>query len=272
MTWRPQKRNYLLPTQRPSSASPLISASDDADLDFSVQKLIYVENTVRKMLKEMKRYLSAIESLDEADRHLTTNLINYDLVHVSDDFRKIVQDYHSVTNDVGKSVQKMIPLFKETFIEPLKKLREEFAIIAAELVKREELVTMWKESYFRLRKTQEKRDKTASYVARLEKDKDLEESAGKKLKAFHSELQMELKVFLVKRLDYIKPSVHALIMIQLDHYGSMTNAFKQPNSIFTNSNSSDSMSTTSKISDDDYQQSIIAQVNRIKALTIVKDH
>lgn len=166
----------------------------------------------------------------------------------------------------------MIPLFKETFIEPLKKLREEFAIIAAELVKREELVTMWKESYFRLRKTQEKRDKTASYVARLEKDKDLEESAGKKLKAFHSELQMELKVFLVKRLDYIKPSVHALIMIQLDHYGSMTNAFKQPNSIFTNSNSSDSMSTTSKISDDDYQQSIIAQVNRIKALTIVKDH
>lgn len=53
------------------------------------------------MLKEMKRYLSAIESLDEADRHLTTNLINYDLVHVSDDFRKIVQDYHSVTNDVS---------------------------------------------------------------------------------------------------------------------------------------------------------------------------
>ncbi|XP_051174570.1 uncharacterized protein LOC127290181 [Leptopilina boulardi] len=264
MTWR-QKRNYLLSTQRPSSASPLISATDDADLDFSVQKLIYIEDIVRKMIKEMKNYLSAIENLDNADRHLTTNLSSYDLVHVSDDFRKIVQDYHSVTTDIGKSVQKMIPLCKETFIEPLKKLREEFSIIAGELAKREELVTNWKACYLRLKKTQEKKDKTASYIARLEKDKDLVEFAGKKLKSFHNELQMELKSFLNKRLNYIRPSIHALIMIQLDHYGSMTNAFKQPNSILT-------MTETKISNDDEFQQLITMQVNRIKALTIVKDH
>ncbi|XP_033210781.1 bridging integrator 3 homolog [Belonocnema kinseyi] len=264
MTWISHKRNFLTPTQRPSSAPPLISATEDTDLDFAVQKLIYIEDSVRKMIKEMKKYLSAIGSLDEADQHLTTNLINYDLVHVSKDFLKIVEDYHSVTTQVGKSVQDLVLHCEKTFIEPLKKLRDEFSVISVELAKREELVTNWKTCYSRMKKLQEKKDKTAHYIAKLERERDLEESTAKKLKNFHSELLQELQTFLNKRLDYIKPSVHALIMIHLEHYGSTTNTF-------THIMPSESVSRT-KISDEEFQQLISTQVNRIKGLTIVKDH
>ena len=115
-----------------------------------------------------------------------------------------------------------------------------------------------------MKKLQEKKDRTANHIAKLERERDLEESAAKKLKNFHTELLQELQTFLNKRLDYIKPSVHALIMTHLEYYGSITNTFTQIMS-------SDSVNR-GKVSDEEFQQLISTQVNRIKGLTIVKDH
>lgn len=59
-----------------------------------------VEGTVRQMTKEMKKYLDTIMQLDTADQRLTTNLSSCGLVHINDEFRRIVEDYHSVTTQV----------------------------------------------------------------------------------------------------------------------------------------------------------------------------
>lgn len=59
-----------------------------------------VETTIRQMIKEMKRYLNSIQNLDLADQHLTENLSSCTLVHINDEFRRIVEDYHSVTTQV----------------------------------------------------------------------------------------------------------------------------------------------------------------------------
>ena len=52
------------------------------------------------MVKEMKKYLNTLEHLDTADQRLTTNLSSCGLVHINDEFRKIVENYHSVTTQV----------------------------------------------------------------------------------------------------------------------------------------------------------------------------
>lgn len=59
-----------------------------------------VENTIRRLIKEMKRYIETINGLDKADQRLTYNLSNCQLVHVNEDFRKTVENYHSVTTEV----------------------------------------------------------------------------------------------------------------------------------------------------------------------------
>ena len=153
-------------------------------------------------------------------------------------------------------------LCEKTFIEPLKKLREEFALIADELIKREQLVRSWKTCYQRLKKLEEKKDKTASHAVKLEKERELEASAAKKLKTYHSGLLAELQTFLNKRIDYIKPSVQALIMTQLDHYGKMNSNFTQllPTNPVTRGN----------ISDEDFDKLISTEINKIKSLQIVK--
>ncbi|XP_076292246.1 bridging integrator 3 homolog [Lasioglossum baleicum] len=265
MTWNPLKRNHL--TQRPTPAQPLLSHTEDRDLDVAVQRLIYVEDTIRKLTKEMKKYVEAVTNLDRADQRLTLNLTTCGLGHLSDEFRKVLEDYHSVTTQVGKTVQDMAILCQRTFIEPLKKLRDEFALIAAAIAKREELVNNWKYSYNRVKKLQEKKDRTANHIAKLERERRAEEIAAKELKTVHAQLLVELPSFLDKRLDYIKPSVHALIMIQLDYYGSTTKLFTQlmpiPNVLGSPS--------SAMIPEQEYQQSIAVQMNRIKSLTIVKN-
>ncbi|XP_012258587.2 bridging integrator 3-like [Athalia rosae] len=266
MTWNPLKRNHL--TQRPSPASPLLSHAEDRDLDVTIQKLIHAEDTIRKLTKEMKKYLEAVANLDRTDQRLSLNLSTSGMAHISDDLRRVVEDYHSVTSQVGKTVQEMIHLCQKTFIEPLKKLRDEFAYIALAIAKREELVANWRYVYNRVRKLQEKKDRTANHIAKLERERRVEEAAGKELRTVHAQLLVELPTFLDKRLEYIKPSVHALIMIQLDYYGNTTRLFTH---LMPVHNSADSPGSA-MIPEEEYQQLITGHMNQIRALTIVKDN
>lgn len=227
-----------------------------------------VQDTIRRLTKEAKRYLEAIANLDRADQRLSTNLSTCGLAHLSDEFRRIVEEYHSITTQVGKTVQELTLLLQKTFIEPLKKLLDEFVLIAAAVARREELVVAWRTSHNRVKKLQEKKDRSASHVAKLEREKRAEESAGKELRAMHTRLLVELPWFLDKRLEYIKPSVHALIMIQMDYYGNTTTLFTQ---LMPVQGSSDSPSRAI-MPEEEFQALVNGQINRIKSLTIVKDH
>lgn len=190
------------------------------------------------------------------------------LVHLSDNFRRIVEDYHSVTNQVGKTVQEMIVLTQKTFLEPLKKLRDKFTLIAEALMEREQLVNTWRISYNRFKKLQEKKDKTANHIAKVAREKRIEEAAGKEVKAIHTKLLLEFPWFLEKRLEYVKPSVHALIMIQLDYYGNTTKLFTQLMPVHDNSSSP----TSYAVPEEEYNAKIQEQFSKIKSLTIVKQH
>lgn len=51
-------------------------------------------------MKKVKEYLDAVAKLDRADQHLTLTLSACNLVHTNEDFRKIVEEYNSVTTQV----------------------------------------------------------------------------------------------------------------------------------------------------------------------------
>lgn len=156
------------------------------------------------------------------------------------------------------------------FVEPLKKFRNEFAAIAAAVAKREDLVAAWRYSHNRVKKLQEKKDKTANHIAKLERERKTEKVAANELRAVHAQLLVELPAFLEKRLDYISPSIHAVIMIQLNYYGHATQLYTQLMPVQYSFDSTPS--TTSTVPEDEYQRSITTELNRLKALTIVKDN
>ncbi|XP_032689403.1 uncharacterized protein LOC116852819 isoform X1 [Odontomachus brunneus] len=264
MTWNPLKKNYL--TQRPTSASPLLSHAEDKELDLVVQRLIYIESAVRKLTKEMKKYITALINLDKADQRLSINLTSCGLAYNDGEYRRIVEEYFSVAAQVGRNIQEMTSLCHKTFIDPLKKLRNEFVTIAAAITKREDLVTSWKYSYNRVKKLQEKKDRTANHIAKLERERRVEKAAAKDLKTIHTQLLMELPVFLEKRLEYINPCIHAVIIIQLNYYGCATQLYTQ----LMPMQYSELISSVT-LSEEEYQRVVKSELNRLKALTIVKD-
>lgn len=266
MTWNPLKKNYL--TQRPTFAPPLLSHAEDQELDLVVQRLIYIESTIRKLTKEMKKYIGALVNLDRADQRLSMNLISCGLAQNNDEYRRIVEEYFSVAAQVGKNVQEMTSLCHKTFIEPLKKFRNEFVAIAAALTKREDLVATWKYLHNRVKKLQEKKDRTASHIAKLERERRAEEAASKELKTVHAQLLAELPAFLEKRLEYINPSIHAMIMIQLNYYGHTTQLYTQLMPVRYSSE----FALSSTVTEEEYQQVVSTELNRLRALAIVKDH
>lgn len=154
----------------------------------------------------------------------------------------------------------------KTFIEPLKKLRDEFIYIKDALAKREELVNNWRTAYTNLKKYQEKREKTATHHVKLERERKSEEQASRDLKIYHSRLLNELPMFLEKRLEYLKPTIHALIAIQLEYYGNSTKMFTQ---LMPVPNASESPAS-SMVSDEEYHHTINSHFNKIKNLTIIK--
>jgi len=162
---------------------------------------------------------------------------------------------------VGKNVQEISSLCFKTFIEPLKKFRSEFITIAAAIAKREDLVTN------RVKKLQEKKDRTANHIAKLERERRAEEAAAKELKTIHAQLLTELPMFLGKRLEYINPSIHAVIMIQLNYYGHATQLYTQLMPIQYSE-----FTTSIIVSEEEHQRVINTELNRLRALTIVKDH
>lgn len=162
----------------------------------------------------------------------------------------------------------MTSLCHKTFIEPLKKFRNEFVTIAAALTKREDLVTTWKYLHNRVKKLQEKKDKTASHIAKLERERRAEEAASKELKTVHAQLLTELPTFLEKRLEYINPSIHAVIMIQLNYYGHTTQLYTQ----LMPARYSSEFALSSTVTEEEYQQVVSTELNRLRTLAIVKDH
>lgn len=174
--------------------------------------------------------------------------------------------YTYVHIQVGKNIQEMTSLCHKTFIEPLKKLRNEFVTIAAAITKREDLVATWKCSYNRVKKLHERKDKTANHIAKLERERRAEEAAAKDLKTIHTQLLTELPVFLEKRLEYINPCIHAVIMIQLNYYGCATQLYTQ---LMPMQYSEFTPSIT--VPEEQYQQIVRTELNRLRALTIVKD-
>lgn len=54
----------------------------------------------------MKKYLEAVANLDRADQQLSSNLSMSGLAHLSDEFRRIIEDYHSVTTQVSAEIKK----------------------------------------------------------------------------------------------------------------------------------------------------------------------
>ncbi|KAE8742959.1 hypothetical protein FOCC_FOCC011453 [Frankliniella occidentalis] len=208
MTWNPLKKTYL--TNRPTLAYPAVSQDEDKQLDLLFRNLQSVEDSNRRLQKEMKRYLEAVSNAEKAELKLTSDLSSSILCHENSNLRKLVEDYHSVAAQKSEGASELLRVSQRTFLEPLKKFGGEFSGLAAVLNSHEQLVQEWKNIATRVKKLEERGDRMPNTIVKLEKEKQNLIAAAEAISSSHRRITEEFP---------------AMVRAQLDYHGNTTRCF-----------------------------------------------
>lgn len=252
-------------TTKPTPAPLVLSKTDERNLEITFQKLQNVEETTKRLQKDMKRYLEAIAAVAKSEQKITADLSVSALCHQNEELRKLIEDYHSVTSQLTEFGREIASVNQRTFQEPLKKFGSTFSNVESGFHHREQLLQEWRTLSAKVRKLEE-RERTASTVVKLDRDKKSMEAAAKELVTYHTFLLAELTQFLEKRCEYFRPSLQALVRSQLDYYGNNTRLFTH----LVPANSTPEGSPSSAASDAEFEASINGKLDRIRALSIVR--
>ncbi|KAJ1525175.1 hypothetical protein ONE63_010008 [Megalurothrips usitatus] len=223
MTWNPLKKSFL--TTRPSLAYPAVTKDDELQLDELFRNLQSVEDCNRRLQKEMKRYLESVSNAEKAELKMTSDLSSSSLCYENAELRTLVEEYHSVTAQKSEGASELIRVSQRTFLEPLKKFGGEFAGVAATLHAHEQLVQDWKNISARVKKMEERGDRMANTIVKLEKERHNLAAAAEAISASQKKIMEELPIFFNKRIDYIQPTLQAMVRAQLDYHGNTTRCF-----------------------------------------------
>ncbi|XP_034255746.1 bridging integrator 3-like [Thrips palmi] len=280
MTWNPLKKTHL--NTRPSSAYPAITQEDDRNLDILCRYLQSVEDSTRQLQKFMKKYLEAVSNADKAEMKLTSDLSSSSLCHENADLRKLVEDYHSVTVKQSDGTAELSRVTQRTFLEPLKKFGDEFCGLANTLHAHERLIQEWKNIAARVKKLEERGDKMPNTIVKLEREKQNLAAAIKEISTSHKKIMEEFPVFYDKRIDYIQPTLQALVRAQVDYHGNTTRCFtflvpSGPGVSYSKSGKLCEPENTSRqvspslIPEPQFRSIIFEKLGSIRSLSIVKD-
>lgn len=164
------------------------------------------------------------------------------------------------------SVRDLSSVNHQTFLEPLKKYGGLFNSVDSAFQRREQLVQEWRNLAAKVRKLEE-RERTASNVVKLEREKKSLDMAAKELVTCHAFLLSELTQFLEKRISYFHPTLQALLRSQLEYYGNTTRLFTH---LVLATNAKEGSPSSLSLSDSEFESSINSKLDRIRALSIVK--
>ncbi|XP_021922924.1 bridging integrator 3-like isoform X1 [Zootermopsis nevadensis] len=264
MTWNPLRRNYL--STKPSPAPLVLAKIDERNLEIVFQRLQNIEETTRRLQKDMKKYLENVASVIKSEQKITTDLSGSALCHQNAELRKLVEDYHSVTSQLYNSARDLSSVNQRTFLEPLKKYGGIFNSVDSAFQRREQLLQEWRNLAAKVHKLEE-RERTASNVVKLEREKKSLEVSAKELVTCHAFLLSELTQFLEKRISYFHPTLQALLRSQLEYYGNTTRLFTH---LVLGTNAKEGSPSSLSVSDSEFEASINSKLIRIRALSIVK--
>lgn len=261
MTWNPLKRNYL--TTRPSPAPHVLAKQDERNLEVIFQSLQSLEETSKKLHKDMKKYLENAAAVAKLEHKITTDMSSSALCHQLPDFRKLIEEYHSVSSQVSASVRELSLISQRTFQEPLKKFGGTFSNLDSAFHHREQLIQEWRNLAAKVRKLEE-RERTANNIVKFERENKALKLSAKELETYHAFILAEMTQFHEKAIDYFGPCFQALLRSQLEYYGNNTRLFTH---LVPNANEG---SPSLNYSDSEYEARVNEKLDGIRALSIVR--
>jgi len=258
MTWNPLKKPAL--SQKPTLSNGLASHEDDRDLEMSYVRLQELEESTKKLYKEVKKYEDCLSSLQKLETKMASDLTNCTLVHEKEELRKLAEDYSSVVYQMGHATDDLAQLSQKTVVDPMKKLNGEFASIQSAIKKRDQSLAECQRCQQKYEKMQ-KLERTGSNIVKTEQAKRSFQMSKEDFDRQNRLLLLEMPQFYAKRVDYFQPCLQALIRSQVDYYGETTRLFTH---LVTASPDRATLKT-----DEQFRKDFEKNMSQIRALSIV---
>lgn len=247
MSWNPFSRHT-------APKKSVISQTEERELVKEVKKLDQVAETSRKLYKDTKRWVETNNAVAGSEYKITQDLLACQLCQLEPEFHKQVEEWNRTVEKHTHDTRELNSTVHKTLAEPVKKLTGVFPNIDIAIKKREQSLQEYRKSQAKLEKYQE-RERTGQNIVKLEASKKSLVTAKDDFTAQNNSLKEDVPKLVDMRIDYIQPSLEALVRAQVAQNNESVKLFKE-------------LSETIGVKDNTTVQQTLAE---IRALSITVD-
>jgi len=260
IAWNPLKKVSGQLSAKPLLSQGLVSHEDDRELELSYVKLQDLEESTKKLYKEVKKYEECLTALQKQEEKVASDLSNSTVCQENEELRKLGEEYSSVVYQMGHATDDLVQLSQKTVVDPMKKLANEFPQIQG-AVKRRDLALQEAQRSQQKYEKMSKMEKTGNNIVKTDQARRSYLMAKDDFEKANRLLLLELPQFYDRRIDYFQPSLQALIRSQVDYYGESTRLFTHLVSACPDK--------ASLVTDEEYSKDLERKMSQIRGLSIV---
>ncbi|XP_013794788.1 bridging integrator 3-like [Limulus polyphemus] len=198
---------------------------DEAELNSYINKLVNLEDCVKKLSKDAKKFSDLTLSVNRCEKKMTADLSNSSLCQQDEELRKLVEEWHSFNCGADEASQELVMLVHKTVVEPVKRFSGVFSEVRVATRKRDQTLRICMKNKEKVQSLQEKEFKTAQYVVKLEHSKIDLENMFLDYKRQVASLKEEIPQVYDGRIDFFQPCLEALIKSEISFWGDETRLF-----------------------------------------------
>ncbi|XP_064601578.1 LOW QUALITY PROTEIN: bridging integrator 3-like [Liolophura sinensis] len=239
----------------------VISRTTEREVEREAKKLEGLEDTTKKLYKDMKRCIESCTATAKAERKIPRDLLASALCQQDTELKSLVEDWDHAAVRLEHHQQELNSCCQKVVMEPTKKLSSIFPGVQAAIKKRQQSLQEYNKCQAKIDKYQE-RERTGGNVVKRETSKKVLQNAKEEFETQHSTLMEEMPKLYEARTDYFQPSFEALVRSQVSYHAE---AFKIYSEL------SHQMTDKDGLSDEDYSAVMQQKLTDIKALSITVD-
>ena len=206
IAWNPLKKVSGQLSAKPLLSQGLVSHEDDRELELSYVKLQDLEESTKKLYKEVKKYEECLTALQKQEEKVASDLSNSTVCQENEELRKLGEEYSSVVYQMGHATDDLVQLSQKTVVDPMKKLANEFPQIQG-AVKRRDLALQEAQRSQQKYEKMSKMEKTGNNIVKTDQARRSYLMAKDDFEKANRLLLLELPQFYDRRIDYFQPSL-----------------------------------------------------------------
>ena len=197
-------------------------AGEDTEFEQRVQAISQMEQNLRKLHKDTKKFVESSGGLARVEQRMMTELLNgARQVKGGGELVEYADKLSEVSRKCSESQNERDGIIRSTLILPLKRLDEKFPVIHSAVKRKEQS----QQDYLKYLNRKEKfaRDPSSSQSGKYDANEKYLERTRIDLERRNKQLQEDLPKFLSESFNYFDPCFKAMMQSELNHNQNMKN-------------------------------------------------